>query len=187
MEKARKGSGKPPQSLYDGHGRDPRADPEHQRLRCREHQGPQGPRCRAQAARHVHRRYRRRIGPAPHGVRSLGQRDRRSAGRALRPGDDRTEPRRLGQCRGQRPRHSDRDPCRGRRFGGRGHHDPAPRRREVREHQRRQRLQGLRRTPRRRRVGGQRAQRMARADHLARRQGALDALRARRRRLTARA
>ena len=31
--------------------------------------------------------------------------------------------------RGQWPRHSDRHPRRGRRVGGRGHHDPAPRRR----------------------------------------------------------
>ena len=42
---------------------------------------------------------------------------------------------------------------------------------------RRQCLQGVGRAPRRRRVGGQRAQRMARPDDLARRRGALHALR----------
>ena len=38
-----------------------------------------------------------------------------------------SEPRRLGQRRRQRPRHPHRDPRRGRRIGGRGHHDPAAR------------------------------------------------------------
>ena len=60
---------------------------------------------------------------------------RRGAGRPLRPHPDHPEPRRIGHGRGQWPRHPDRDPRRGRRVGGRGHHDPAPRRREVREHQ----------------------------------------------------
>ncbi len=46
----------------------------------------------------------------------------------------------------------DRHPRRGRRLGGRGHHDPAPCRREVREHLGRQCLQGVGRPPRRRRL-----------------------------------
>jgi hypothetical protein len=79
--------------------------------------------------------------------------------------------------RGQRPRHSHRHPRRGRRFGRRSHHDPAPRGRKVREHQRRQRLQGVGRPPRRRRLGGQRAVGMAGTDDLARRRGALDEVR----------
>ena len=66
-------------------------------------------------------------------------------------------------------------------LGGRGDHDPAPRRREVREHLRRQCLQGLGRPSRRRRLGGQRLVGMPGAHHLARRQGALDALPPRRR------
>ena len=61
--------------------------------------------------------------------------------------------RQLGDRRGQRPRHPgrhapDREPAR-----GRGRDDRAARRRQVR----RQGLQGLRRSARRRRVGGQRA------------------------------
>ena len=95
----------------------------------RQHQGPQGPRRGAQAPRHVHRRHRRRLGPPPHGVRGFRQCDRRGARRPLRPDPDPAEPRRIGHGRGQRPRHPDRHPRRGRRVGGRGHHDPAPRRR----------------------------------------------------------
>jgi hypothetical protein len=158
-----------------------RKHPQRQRLWRRSDQGPQGPRCRAQAARHVHRRYRRWIGPAPHGVRGFRQRHRRGAGRALRSGADRAEPRRLGFGRGQRARHSHRHPRRGRRFRRRSDHDPAARGRKVREHQRRQRLQGVGRPSRRRRLGGQRPVGMAGTDDLARRQGTLDALRARRR------
>jgi flagellar motor protein MotB len=48
-------------------------------------QGPQGPRRGAQAPGHVYRRHRRRLGPAPHGLRGRRQRDRRGAGRPLRP------------------------------------------------------------------------------------------------------
>ena len=90
------------------------------------------------------------------------------------PGD--AQCRRLGHRRGQRPRHPDRDPQRRRRLGRRSDHDAAPRRREVRP----ELLQGVGRPARRRRVGGQRAVLQARADHLARRQGALHALRRRR-------
>ena len=117
-------------SLYLDYGNRPQSE----RIRRRLDQGPQGPRRGAQAARHVHRRHRRRLGPAPHGVRGVGQRDRRGARRPLRPDPDPAQPRRLGHGRGQRPRHPDRHPRRGGRLGGRGHHDPAPRRREVREH-----------------------------------------------------
>ena len=41
----------------------------------------QGPRRRAQAPGHVYRRHRRRLRPAPHGLRGGRQRDRRVAGR----------------------------------------------------------------------------------------------------------
>ena len=112
-------------SLYLDYGN----RPQQQLLRRRKHQGPQGPRCGAQAPRHVHRRHRRRVGPAPHGVRGQRQCDRRGARRSLRPDPDPAQPRRLRHGRGQRPWHSDRH-SRGRgRVGGRGHHDPAPRRR----------------------------------------------------------
>ncbi len=59
-----------------------------------------------------------------------------------------------------------------RRFRGRGHHDPAACGRKIRA----ERLQGFRRAARRGRVRRQRAQRMARSAHLARRQGILHAL-----------
>ena len=55
--------------------------------------------------------------------------DRRGARRPLRPDPHSAESRRFGHGRGQWPRHSDRNPRRGGRVGGRGHHDPAPRRR----------------------------------------------------------
>ena len=77
----------------------------------------------------------------------------------------------------QRPRHPDRHPQGRRRLGGRGHHDPAPRRRKIRP----ELLQGFRRPARRRRLGGQRAVDLAEADDLARRQGALDGVPRRRR------
>ena len=51
------------------------------RLRRRIDQGPQGPRRGAQAAGHVYRRHRRRLRPAPHGLRGGRQRHRRGAGR----------------------------------------------------------------------------------------------------------
>ena len=56
------------------------------RLRRGFDQGPEGPGRGAQAARHVHRRHRRRIGPAPHGVRGQRQRDRRGAGGCIATG-----------------------------------------------------------------------------------------------------
>jgi len=57
----------------------------------------------------------------------------------------------------QRARHPDGHPRRGRRFGRRGHHDPAACGREVRP----ELLQGVRRSARRRRVRRQRALAMA--------------------------
>ena len=74
--------------------------------------------------------------------------------------------------RRQRPRHSDRHQGRRRAqaLGGRDRDDRAARRRQVRPEQ----LQGVGRPARRRRVGRQRAVRVAEAPHLARRQGAPD-------------
>ena len=60
----------------------------------------------------------------------------------------------------QRPRHPDRHPQGRRRFGRRGDHDPAACRRKVRP----ELLQGLGRPARRRRLGRQRAVRLAGAD-----------------------
>ena len=51
------------------------------------------------AARHVYRRYRRWLRPPPHGVRGFRQRDRRGAGRALRPDRHPAERGRIGQRR----------------------------------------------------------------------------------------
>ena len=84
--------------------------------------------------------------------------------------------RQLGDRRGQRPRHPGRHaPDRG-PPGGRARDDRAARRRQVR----RRRLQGLGRPPRRRRVRGQRAVRLAQARDPARRQGLLPGVRRRR-------
>ena len=60
-----------------------RNEPQPRRIRFDQHQGPEGPRRRPQAARHVHRRHLRRHRPAPHGVRGARQRDRRGAGRRI--------------------------------------------------------------------------------------------------------
>ena len=127
-------------TLYHLHDRQPQRHSQRKPLRRRSDQGAARPRRGPQAARNVHRRHRRRIGPPPHGVRGFGQCHRRIAGRPLRPHIDHPEPRRIGLGRGQWPRDPDRNSRRGRRVRGRGHHDPAPRRREVREHVRRQRL-----------------------------------------------
>ena len=51
------------------------------RLHHRLDQAPEGPRGRPQAARDVHRRHRRHLGPPPHGLRARRQLDRRGAGR----------------------------------------------------------------------------------------------------------
>ena len=136
-------------------------------------QGPQGPRRRAQAAGHVYRRHRRRLGPASHGLRGGRQRHRRGAGRPWRPDRRSRSIRRLGDRDRQRPRHPDRHPRRRRRVGGRSDHDPAPCRRKVRP----EFLQGVRRPARRRRVGRQCAVGEAGPEDLARRQGTFHALR----------
>ena len=128
------------------------------RLRRRIDQGSQGPRRGAQAAGHVYRRHRRRLGPAPHGLRGRRQRHRRGAGRPRhRRRRSTLNRRRLVHGARQRPRHPDRHPQGRRRLGGRGHHDPAARRRKVRP----ELLQGLRRPARRRRLGRQRAVELA--------------------------
>ena len=135
------------------------------RLRRRFDQGAARPRRRAQAPGHVYRRHRRRLGPAPHGLRGGRQRHRRGAGRLREAGDGDAERRRLVHGHRRRARHSDRHPRGGRRLGGRGHHDPAARRRKIRP----ELLQGLRRPARRRRLGRQCAVDEARPAGLARR------------------
>ena len=65
-------------------------------LRRQFDQGPEGPRRGAQAPGHVYRRHRRRLGPAPHGLRGRRQRHRRGAGRPRRPRDGDAQRRRLG-------------------------------------------------------------------------------------------
>ncbi len=82
--------------------------------------------------------------------------------------------RRIADGRRRRPRDS-RRPARKRQVGGRSRPDGAARGRQVRELG----LQGLGRAPWRRRVGRQRAVRMARARNLAQRRGAPAAVRAR--------
>ena len=102
--------------------------------------------------------------------------DEALAGHATR-GDGHAQSRRLLHGARRRPRHPDRHPQGRGRVGGRGHHDPAARRRKIRP----ELLQGVRRPARRRRLGGQRAVDLAQAAHLARRQGTLHGVRRRRR------
>ena len=130
-----------------------RAHPACVRLRRQFDQGPEGPRCRAQAPRHVYRRHRRRLRPAPHGVRGRRQCDRRGAGRPCARGARHAQSRRVVHGARRRPRHSDRHSQGRGRVGRRGHHDPAPRWRKIRP----ELLQGVRRSARRRHLGRQRA------------------------------
>ena len=106
-------------------------------------------------------------------LRSRRQLDRRSPRRVLqeRRGDD--PHRRVADGRGRWPRNS-RGPARKRQVGCRSRADGSPRRRQIRELG----LQGIGRAPRRRRVGRQRAVRVARARDLAERPGAPAAIRA---------
>ncbi len=111
-----------------------------------------GPRGGPQAPRHVHR-FDRRARPAPPGLGGRRQRGRRGAGRLLR------HHRRRAARRRRRPRHRQRPWFPGRpapqaeEAGRRGRADRAARRWQVR----RQGVRGLRRSARRRRLGGQRA------------------------------
>ena len=107
-------------------------------------------------------------------LRNRRQLDRRSARRLLHRGQRHDSPRQLGHRDRQRPRHPDRH-ARERPLGRRSRADRAARRRQVRQQQ----LQGLGRPARRRRVGGQRAVRTARARDLAQRAGLPAELRAR--------
>ena len=107
---------------------------------------------------------------------AVDKRRGRGARRLLRAHPRGAGRRRLGVGERRRARHSHRHPRGGGRFRRRGHHDQAACRREVRpEH-----LQGLRRAPRRRRLGGERALGVAGAPHPPRRQGIRHALRGRR-------
>ena len=86
-------------SMTDGTGSLQSSDTARRRRTAPQHQGAQGPRCGAQAARHVHRRHRRRLGPAPHGVRGRRQRHRRGAGRLLPTGSwSRSTPTARSRC-----------------------------------------------------------------------------------------
>ena len=131
-------------------------------------QGPQGPRRRAQAARHVYRRHRRRLRPASHGLRGRRQCDRRGARRLRQGGGRHAQPGRFVHRARRRPRRPHRHPQGRGRVGGRGHHDPAARRRKIRP----ELLQSVGRAARRRRLRRQRAVELSQAHHLARRQGA---------------
>ena len=132
-----------------------------------------GPRGGAQAPRHVYRRHRRRLRPAPHGLRGRRQRDRRGAGRLLRPRRGRAQRRRLGHGATTTAAASRSTSTRERASRRPRSSSPAPRRREVRP----ELLQGLGRPARRRRLGRQRALRLARSAHLAQRPRALHAVR----------
>ena len=129
------------------------------------HPHPRGPRGGARAPRHVHR-VDRRGGAAPPRLRGRGQLGRRGA-RGLLQRDLRHHPhRQLRDRRRRRPRHPRRPPrVRARRGRGRPHE--APRGRQVRQGG----LQGLGRPPRRRHLGGERPQRVARRRDLPRGQG----------------
>ena len=122
------------------------------------HHRPRRPRAGPPAAGHVHR-LDRPARPPPPRLRGGRQRRRRGDGRPQRQdrGDD--PPRQLGD--GARPRARDprRHDRRSRAAGDDGRSDEAPRRRQVR----RRGLQGLRRPARRRRVGRERALRVARS------------------------
>ena len=123
-------------------------------LRRRKHHRARGSRGGPPAPGDVHR-LDRRAGSAPPRLGDPRQRRRRGAGRLLHGGRDHAARRRLGHVPRQRPRHPRRDDGRAGHVGGRGRADEAARRRQVR----RRRLQGLGRPARRRRLGGQRAQR----------------------------
>ncbi len=110
-----------------------------------------------QAPQHVHRLHVR-ARPAPSGLGGRRQLSRRGAGRPCRPHRCDAPGRRRGAGRGQRPWHAGRHAPDAKQADGRGDPHHAARRREVR----RQGLCGLRRTARRGRVGGQRAEPPAR-------------------------
>ena len=105
------------------------------------------------------------------------QRDRRGARGLRQAGQRHPQSRRLLHGTRRRPRYPDRHPQGRRRVGGRGHHDSAARRREIRS----ELLQGLRRTARGRRLGRQCPIDLAETDDLARRQGTLHGIPRRRR------
>ncbi len=132
------------------------------------HRGPRGPRARAQAPGHVHRRHRHARLPPP----ALGDRRQRRRRGHQRPRQaHRGDPRRRPQGRDggrRRARHPGRRPPQVQEAGARAHPLHAARRRQVRQRQ----LQGLGRAPRRR------LQRRQRALGRARRAGAARRLRA---------
>ena len=107
---------------------------------------------------HVHRRHRA-LRPAPPGLGGRRQLRRRGHGRPLRPHRRHPAGRRRLPGRRQRPGHPDRRPQGVQAHRRRDRPHQAGRRRQVR----RRRLQGVRRPPRRGRVGGQRPVQQARS------------------------
>ena len=136
--------------------------------------GPRGPRARAQAPGHVHRRHEH-AGAAPPGLGGRRQRGRRGAGRVLHRDRRDARRRRRRHGRRRRPRHPGRHPPRDGRLGARAGVHAAACGRQVR----RRPVQGLRRPARRRRVGHQRPVRLARGRGAPRRPRLPPALRAR--------
>ncbi len=119
-------------------------------LRRRQHPGPRGPRGRSQAPGHVHR-LDRRPRPAPPGLGSRRQLDRRGDGRPGQDHQGHDQGRRHGDGRGRRPRRAG-----GQAFDRQGRPRSRPHRPSRRRQVRRRRLQGLGRSARR---GGQRRER----------------------------
>ena len=154
----------------------PCADPRRgRRLRRRLDLRPSRPGRRPKAPRHVYRRHRRRLRPAPHGLRDHRQRRRRSASRLRVLVRARAERRRLRHRPRQRPRHPHRPAPRGRNLGGRSRAHPPACRRQVQP----ELLQSFRRPARRRRRRGERALAVDGSPHLARRPGTFHPVRAR--------
>ncbi len=136
----------------DRAGRGTRLPGDRPGIRRQRDPGPGGPGGGAQAPGHVHR-VDGRAGTAPPGVGDRGQLGRRGAGRARRPHRDRAAVRRGGAGRRQRARHPHRHAPGGAEAGGRGRHDGAARRRQVRW----RRVCGVRRPARGGVLGRQRA------------------------------
>ena len=116
-------------------------------LRRKRDQGPQGSRSRPHASRHVHWHHER-DGSSPPGVGDCRQLRGRGHGRVLQQDSCHGPSGQLHHRRGQRPRHPRRHASHREEADPRGRaHHPA-RRRQVRQ----QRVQGVRRPARRRRV-----------------------------------
>ena len=100
------------------------------RLHRPRHHRPRGSRAGAQAARHVHRRDRRRRAPPP-GLGNPRQQRGRGDERPRQPDRGDAAPRRFGEHPGQRPRDPGGCPSAFGEAGHRSHPHHPPRRREV--------------------------------------------------------